>query len=103
LISRYRSSGLSLAQFAEEEGMPAGRLHYWLYQKHPNGGRERSDRSSRAVSMPVFQEVKLAACLPTSASWVAEVSLPKGLVIRFNQAALPAWIGAVVQVLQRPC
>jgi len=103
LISRYRASGLSLAQFAEAEGMPAGRLHYWLYQKNPNGGRERSLSSSGKAPAPVFQEVMLAAGLPTSASWAAEVSLPKGLVIRFSQAAPPAWIGAVVQVLQRPC
>jgi hypothetical protein len=103
MISRYRASGLSLTQFAEAEGMPAGRLHYWLYQKHRNGGRERSVGSSGAASVPVFQEVSLAACLPSTASWAAEVSLSKGLVIRFNQAAPPAWIGAVLQVLQRPC
>ena len=103
MISRYRASGLSLAQFAEAEGMPAGRLHYWLYQKASTGGRDRSVRPSGVVSTPVFQEVNLAACLPSSGSWAAEVSLSKGLVIRFNQAAPPAWIGAVLQVLQRPC
>jgi hypothetical protein len=29
--------------------------------------------------------------------------LPKGLAIRFSAAAMPAWIGSVVQALQRPC
>jgi hypothetical protein len=50
----------------------------------------------------VFQEVKLdpGALIP---SWAAEVSLESKLPIRFNATADPAWIGAVIQALQRPC
>jgi hypothetical protein len=33
MIARYRASGLGLKAFALEEGLPPGRLHYWVYQK----------------------------------------------------------------------
>jgi len=103
ILSRYRASGLGLARFAQEEGIPTGRLHYWLYQKHRAGGRWRSAKEVELVSAPVFQEVKLAGCLPPSAGWAVEISLPNGVVSRFNPTTSPAWIGTVVQALQRPC
>jgi hypothetical protein len=113
LISRYRASGLALKDFAREQGLPAGRLHYWLYQKHrpaaptrsgvafaPPGG---SPRRSPFSGAPAFQEVKLATGVPLLGSWAAEISLPRGMAVRFSTAAQPGWIGAVVQALQRPC
>jgi transposase-like protein len=30
VVSRYRSGGVSLAEFARQEGIPRGRLHYWI-------------------------------------------------------------------------
>jgi hypothetical protein len=103
ILSRYRASGLGLTRFAHEEGIPAGRLHYWLYQKHRIGGRNRSAKGIEVVSAPVFQEVKLAGCLPLSSGWAVEISLPNGLVTRFNPATSPVWIGAVMRALQPPC
>ena len=103
ILSRYRASGLGLTRFAHEEGIPAGRLHYWLYQKHRIGGRNRSAKGIEVVSAPVFQEVKLAGCLPLSSGWAVEISLPNGVISRFNSATSPVWIGSVVQALQRPC
>jgi hypothetical protein len=103
ILSRYRASGLGLTRFAREEGIPAGRLHYWLYQKHRAGGRRPSAKGVERVSSPVFQEVKFAGCLPPSSGWAVEISLPNGLVSRFNPATSPAWIGAVVRALQQPC
>jgi hypothetical protein len=57
----------------------------------------------RLVSKPVFQEVKVATMLPGVVNWAAEVSLPRGLAVRFSQTAPVEWIGSVVQALQRPC
>ena len=100
VIARYRLSGLSLAQFAREQGIPPGRLHYWIYMK----GRAKAPRAlERSVSAPVFQEVKVGAMLPGISGWAAEVSLPRGLAVRFSGGAAPQWIGAVVQALQTPC
>ncbi len=99
LISRYRKSGLGLERFAREQGIPATRLHYWVYQK----SRSQARKSWRGVRSPVFQEVKMAAGLPAMQTWVAEISLAKGLAIRFSAEAKPSWIGLVVEALQRPC
>ena len=103
VLSRYHASGLGLKRFAQEEGIPAGRLHYWLYQKHRVGGRRRLGPVVERVSAPVFREVKLAGCLPSSALWAVEISLPNGVATRFNAATSPVWIGAVVRALQHPC
>jgi len=94
-ISRYRASGMGLKAFAVQQGLSRSRLHYWVY------GKRHCKFAKPVVPAPLFQEVKLAG-LPF-ANWAAEVSLPSGLAVRFSAAAAPAWIGAVVQQLQRPC
>lgn len=100
VLARYRQSGLGVVQFAQEEGIPPGRLHYWIYQK----GRTRRHEPRRvSLSKPVFQELKVATMLPAIDGWVAEVNLPGGLAVRFNQKATAEWIGSVVQALRRPC
>jgi|SRR5579859_1749340 len=99
VLARYRQSGLGVLQFAHDEGIPSGRLHYWIYQK----GRTRRNEPRRvSVSKPVFQELKVATMLPVVDSWAAEVNLP-GLAVRFSQKATAEWIGSVVQTLRQPC
>ena len=96
-VSRCRASGLGLQRFAQKHRLPAGRLHYWLYQKR------HSKPATRLPRAPGFQELKLAACLPLANPWAGEVSLPTGLAVRFASAVTAAWIGSVVAALQRPC
>jgi hypothetical protein len=103
LIAAYRQSGLGLKRFARERRIPAGRLHYWLYQKERAPKPKSSAKGLGVVPAPVFQEVKLETGSSLIESWSAEVSLARGLSIRFSAAATPGWIGAVVQALQRPC
>lgn len=102
LIASFRESGLGLERFARQHRIPRGRLHYWLYQKYRTVGARRSHNGGRADPVPMFQEVKLdpAALM---GSWAAEVSLESNLRIRFTATADPAWIGAVIQALRRPC
>jgi len=100
VLARYRQSGLGVLQFAREEGIPPGRLHYWIYQK----GRTRRNEPRRvSVSKPVFQELKVETMLPVVDGWVAEVNLPGGLAVRFSQKATAEWIGTVVKTLRQPC
>lgn len=103
LIAAYRESGLGLKRFARERRIPAGRLHYWLYQKERAPKPKSWAKGPGVVPAPVFQEVKLETGSSLIESWAAEVSLARGLSIRFSAAATPGWIGAVVQALQRPC
>ena len=100
VLARYRQSGLGVIQFAHQEGIPPGRLHYWIYQK---GKTKRSQPQRVSLSKPVFQELKVATLLPVVDSWAAEVNLPGGLAVRFSQKAAAQWIGSVVQALCRPC
>src|ERR1035437_3148499 len=78
VIARYRGGGATMACFAKEEGIPAGRLHYWIYQKHSSKPRKRWPKRSEVASAPLFHEVKIAAPVSASEDWVAEISLPKG-------------------------
>jgi hypothetical protein len=103
LISRYRSSGVGLARFAREHGIPPGRLHYWVYQQPRGAASRRPPKRSSEVVAPMFQEVKLTARAPLTENWAAAVNLPRGFIVRFSAAARPGWIGSVVQALQRPC
>jgi hypothetical protein len=93
---RYRASGLGLAAFAEQHGLPRARLHYWVY-------RRRSSRPRpRVAPAPVFQELKFPAGLAAQ-NWAVEISWPTGAVARFSAAAKPASMKAVMSALRRPC
>ena len=103
VIARYRASGLGLTAFALKEGVPAGRLHYWVYQKPAEAtGRRPTQRTPAAVA-PVFREVRLPSGPEGSCRWAAEVSLAGGVAVRFSAGASAQWIRSVVQALQRPC
>ena len=103
LIARYRASGLGLKAFALEQGLPPGRLDYWIYQKSSRVSGPRRAKPTPAFVAPVFPEVKLPSRPEWGCRWAAEVSLPKGLAVRFNANASAQWIGSVVQALQQPC
>ena len=101
IIARYRASGLGLKAFALKEGLPPGRLHYWIYQKPAGALGPRAAKLTRAA--PGFQEFKLPSKPEWVCSWAAEVGLPGGMAVRFSASASAEWIGSVVQALQRPC
>jgi len=102
IIARYRASGLGLKAFASKEGVPPGRLHYWIYQKPASTAGRRPSPATLAVA-PVFQEVKFPSQPEWGYGWAAEVGLPGGLAVRFSASVSTEWIGAVVQTLKRPC
>jgi len=103
IIARYRASGLGLKAFALEEGLPPGRLHYWVYQKPTGVMGRRPTQPTPAAAAPVFHEVKLPSRPEWGCGWAAEVGLPGGIAVRFSSSASAQWIGSVVQSLQRSC
>jgi hypothetical protein len=103
VIARYRASGLGLKAFALKEGVPPGRLHYWIYQKPARVSERRKAKPPPPTEAPVFQEVQLPAPAEWGGRWATEVGLPGGLAVRFSASASAAWIGSVVHALQRPC
>jgi len=102
IVARYRASGLGLKAFALNEGLPPGRLHYWIYQK-PTGTTGRRPSQATLAVAPGFQEVKLPSRPEWGHGWAAEIGLPGGLAVRFSASASAEWISSVVQALQRPC
>lgn len=98
VVARYRASGESLELFARKNGIPRGRLHYWIY-----GRRQSKAGKMPAVVQPLLQEVKLKAAMPESNPWAAEVGLPGGSTVRFGASVSPAWLREVVQELRRAC
>ncbi len=103
VVARYRASGLALKAFALEEGLPPGRLHYWIYQKPAGAKGRRQTQPKPVAAAPLFQEVKLPSAPEWDCSWAAEVGLPGGIAVRFSARAPAQWIGTVVQALQGPC
>jgi hypothetical protein len=103
IISRYRCSGLGLERFARQQGIPAGRLHYWIYQKASDASTKARSKSAKPAVGSMFQEVKLTSGTPLIESWAAEVHLPRGIAVLLSPAATAEWIGSVVQALLRPC
>ena len=103
IMARYRASGLGLKAFASKEGLPPGRLHYWLYQKPAGVRGRRPTQPTAAAAVPVFQEVKLSSRPEGGYGWAAEVGLPGGIAVRFSASASAEWVGSVVQALKQPC
>jgi len=103
IIARYRASGLGLKAFALNEGLPPGRLHYWIYQKPTGTTGHRPTQATAVTRAPVFQEVKLPSPPAWGCGWAAEVGLPGGIAVRFSASAPAEWVGSVVQALKQPC
>jgi transposase-like protein len=94
-VDQYRASGLGLKQFAQQHGLNAGQLHYWVYAGPQQRGSE--------TSAPVFQEVRLPATSARPTPWSAEVGLPDGTTVRLVGGSDVAWTLALVESLRRLC
>ncbi|HLJ88469.1 MAG TPA: hypothetical protein VKZ53_16735 [Candidatus Angelobacter sp.] len=120
-ISRFRSSGLSQAHFAEQNGLKLKTLQRWLYGRgahaapmgKPSASGDHSHRIGRKAVVicrkprrapsPTFQEVKLPPLDSASAGWVAEVAWPSGVTVCFGAGAEAAWIGALLETVRQAC
>jgi hypothetical protein len=102
IITRYRASGLGLEAFARQNGLPPGRMHYWIYQKQRRATNQQGPEPSPLANSPVLQEIKLPS-MPQLGNWAAEISLPRGIAVRFSASASAQWVGSIIQALQRPC
>jgi hypothetical protein len=94
-VAEYRASGLGLKQFAQENALKAGQLHYWVY----GAGQARVAEAGK----PVFREVTIPAALSAAPAWGAEIALPDGLRVRLSPGADVAWVCTLVESLRRPC
>jgi hypothetical protein len=93
-ITRYRSSGLRPAQFAERHGLKLGTLRRWMQEEGPRGslGSETSG----------FQELLLPS-VAAAGPWAAEVQLPDGVVVRLGVRATAPWIASLLKTVRPSC
>lgn len=84
LLEAYRSSGLTMKQFARQEGINPLTLAKWS----ANAGR----RPRAAVQ---FRELNLG--LPAPGGWAFEVTLPGGVPVRAASAAALAELLSLVR------
>jgi transposase-like protein len=87
LVKAYRSSGMTMKQFARQEGINWLTLAKWSSQE-----------SLRTQTKPMqFSEMKLG--LPAGTGWALEAVLPNGLVVR---AASAAGLAELLTLVSKP-
>jgi transposase-like protein len=93
LVSLYRASGLTQAEFARRQGLKLATLQQWIYR---SGSKKKKKIPAR------FREFPASAIL--AQPWLAEVALDSGMTLRISAAAQPDWISAVISALRsKPC
>lgn len=85
LVAAYRASGLTMEQFARQEGLNRLTLAKWAYLQ----GRRPAGPAVR------FAEMKVG--LPLTHGWAFEVTLPNGLAVRASSAAALAELLTLVR------
>lgn len=99
VLARWERSGLTLAEFARREGMPASTLTWWRYQL-----RQRREIGSAGgpVTATAFTEVQRGPAM--TAPGVVEVVLRNGRVVRVPVTGIePTALRTLVRTLDEPC
>ena len=122
-ISRFRSSGLAQARFAEQNGLKLKTLQRWLYRRGAHAATKRRPRVSapwdrshrigrtavtihrkpRRTPSATFREIMRPPLGPARAGWAAEVTWPNGVTVRLGAGAEVSWIGALLGAVRPAC
>ena len=96
VLVTWEKSGLSLSEFAVEQGVNAQRLSWWRKQLEERGHAGGRRRKRRAAGMS-FVPAVMSAIPP-----VVVLRLPRGVEIEVaDAAAVPtAWLAAAVKTLE---
>lgn len=89
-VSRYRLSGLTQAQFAQQHGLKLTTLQWWIY------GQRRKQQHSAAG----FREIAVSPLWPAGA-WAAELTWPSGVTVRLAAGAEASWIEALLKAVRQ--
>lgn len=100
LLDRFESCGLSVAEFAAQQGIGTSTFFRWLRQRRRQTARPPN--KGKLPSSP-FQEISLQSPLPTPASWAGEVELPDGTHLRWSAQTAPALLHELVAHLRSSC
>jgi hypothetical protein len=100
LLDQFESCGLSVADFATQQGIGTSTLFTWLRQRRRQTARPLN--KGKLSSNP-FQEISLKHPLPAPASWAGEVQLPDGTHLRWSAQTAPALLHELVAHLRSSC
>jgi len=100
LLGQFESCGLSVADFATQQGIGTSTLFTWLRQRR---GRTARPPNTRRLPSNPFQEISLQRPLPAPASWAGEVQLPDGTHLRWSAQTAPALVHELVAHLRSSC
>lgn len=96
VLATWEKSGLSLSEFAVEQGVNVQRLSWWRKQLEKRGhvGRPRRKRRAAAVSF--------VPAVMSANPFMVVLRLPRGVEIEVaDAAAVPtAWLAAAVKALE---
>jgi hypothetical protein len=109
LVEEHRRSGLSLAEFCRQRGIPRGSLSCWKHKL----SRERKPGTAAAPSppgRPVFVPVRIAPPRlpalaadpkgPVRGDGALDIVLGRGRLVRVRGPVDVQWLGRVVQALE---
>jgi hypothetical protein len=125
-VSRFRSSGLTQVQFAQENGLKQKTLQRWLYGRKSRrvlkrrlarglvdkSGAGRSHGTAavlrgkpRRLSAAAFREVRVQPlwAAPAWPGWAAELSWPSGVTVRLQAGVEASWMEALLEAVRRAC
>jgi transposase-like protein len=100
LLDQFESCGLSVAEFATQQGIGTSTFFRWLRQRRRQTARPPNKR--KPSSSP-FQEISLQPPLRAPASWAGEVQLPDGTHLRWSAQTAPALLHELVAHLRSSC
>jgi transposase-like protein len=75
-IERFRASGLTQSEFAQQQGLNLGTFRQWIY-------RPKSERAP--PDSPQFHEIRLEALPSSPGAWGLELAVGKSLILRWRQ------------------
>jgi len=90
LVKGYRASGLTMEQFARQEGINRQTLAKWCHWH----GREGRSKTLNFTEVKLGQEAPIAGAVP---AWAFELTLPNGWVVRAADASGLAQLLSVVR------
>lgn len=111
-VERWKSSGLSAAEFAARHGYKAQQLHWWSWKLGTSSSKShRADRDEPASALsqePRFLPVRVvepspapvAVGMPPAPAWI-EIALPNGGLVRVLPGVDAATIACVMAAVAK--
>jgi len=94
LLEQFERKTVSAEAFAGQHGVGVSTLYHW----------QRLSRRNKAQARPVaLREISLGEVMGKGSQWSAELQLPDGTCLRWNDALPPSALCEVLHTLRRPC